>query len=254
MRKAYLVVLAVAGAAALGFFAQHWLDGDGQPAVGEAATVQAGASAEPAAEPLTDAAAAAIASETAPAPVIPDALPRFQLADREGRMRSLQDWAGRPLMVNYWATWCAPCRREIPLLNALRSEGLAPKLEVIGIAVDFRDDVLAYAGETPIDYPLLIGEEDGLEAVQLMGMHAAFPFTVFADSQQRILTVKVGELHRDEAELILARLAAVDGGRETIAQAKTKLDTALKDLATLKATKEGVSAAKAASSGTVPAG
>src|SRR5690606_10336557 len=170
-----------------------------------------------------------------PAPTVPDTLPSFALADTEGKMRSLADWAGRPLMINYWATWCAPCRREIPLLNQLRAEGLAPRLEVIGIAVDFREDVLAYAQETPIDYPVLIGEEEGLAAVQAMGMQPAFPFTVFADSQQRILTVKVGELHRDEAELILTRLAAVDAGTLTQADARTQIDAGLKELAARRA-------------------
>jgi hypothetical protein len=106
---------------------------------------------------------------------------------------------------------------------------------VIGIAVDFRDDVLAYAGETPIDYPLLIGEEDGLAAVQAMGLQPAFPFTVFADSRQRILTVKIGELHRDDAELILDRLAAVDAGTLPLAQARAEIDAGLQELAVRRA-------------------
>ena len=73
--------------------------------------------------------------------------------------------------------------------------------------MDFRDDVLKYAAETVIDYPLLIGEEAGLEAVKAVGMQPAFPFTVFADSKQRIVALKVGELHQDEADLILDRVA-----------------------------------------------
>ena len=76
--------------------------------------------------------------------------------------------------------------------------------------MDFREDVLKYAEETVIDYPLLIGEEDGLAAVKAVGMQPAFPFTIFADSQQRIVALKVGELHQDEADLILDRVA--DGG------------------------------------------
>ena len=119
----------------------------------------------------------------------------------------------------------------------------------IGIAVDFRDDVLAYDKETPINYPLLIGEEDGLAAVTAMGMQPAFPFTVFADSQQRIVTVKVGELHRDEAELILGKVAAIDAGTLELAQAKGELEAGLKELAARRATEEA-----AAASGTDAAG
>ena len=48
--------------------------------------------------------------------------PQFELADRDGKKRKLSDWAGRPVVVNFWATWCGPCRREIPLLNKVRAE------------------------------------------------------------------------------------------------------------------------------------
>lgn len=225
MNKAALVIPAVAIAAVLGVLAQRWVAG--RDAAGSAV----------AEAPLVAASGedAASAAEGEPAPAVPDTLPAIALADPEGRMRSLADWAGRPLMINYWATWCAPCRREIPLLNELRTAGLTPDLEIIGIAVDFREDVLAYAQETPIAYPLLIGEEDGLAAVQAVGMQPAFPFTVFADSQHRILTVKVGELHRDEAELILGLLAAVDAGTRTLADARAEIDAGLKDLAARRA-------------------
>src|SRR5690606_29476300 len=109
---------------------------------------------------------AGIKIEGADAKPVPHLLPAFALPDSDGTVRNLDEWAGRPLMVNFWATWCGPCREEIPLLNELRAEALAPNLEVIGIAVDFRDDVLAYTQETPIDYPVLIGEEEGFMALQ----------------------------------------------------------------------------------------
>ena len=163
---------------------------------------------------------------------MPEVLPQFELLDRDGKLRTLRDWAGRPMAVNYWATWCAPCRREIPLLNKLRRERASQKLEIIGIAVDFREDVLKYAAETVIDYPLLIGEEDGLEAVKAVGMQPAFPFTVFADSRQRIVALKVGELHQDEADLILDRIADIDAGRLELSAARDQISEGLKALAT----------------------
>jgi thiol-disulfide isomerase/thioredoxin len=226
MKTVWIVVPAVAAAAVLGFSAQRWLGGSSEPVSAEVA-----AGTTDAASPLADDATATSA------PTIPATLPQFELADRDGRMRTLGDWSGKPLLVNYWATWCAPCRREIPLLNELRAPGNPHGVEVIGIAVDFREDVLAYASETPIDYPLLIGEEDGLTAVTAMGMQPAFPFTVFADSKQRILTVKVGELHADDAELILSRLTALDAGRLPLEQARAEIDAGLKELATRRAAK-----------------
>ncbi len=158
-------------------------------------------------------------------------LPQFVLADRDGKPRKLAEWAGHPLAVNYWATWCAPCRREIPLLNKLRQDRAAQKLEIVGIAVDFREDVLKYATATKISYPLLIGEEEGLAAVKAMGMQPQFPFTVFADSKQHIIALKVGELHQEDADLILDRVADVDAGRLDMAAARQQITEGLKTLA-----------------------
>ena len=91
-------------------------------------------------------------------------------------------------------------------------ESKAQNAEIVGIAVDFREDVLKFVQETPLQYPLLIGEEDGLAAAEAFGMGMAFPFTVFVDSQNRILTVKIGELHEDEANFAFDRLHDIDNG------------------------------------------
>ncbi len=235
MKRGVVIGVAIGIAAALGVFVQRQLG------VAEAPAVQVAAAAT---EPQAAATGSATAEPAAaPAPAIPDTLPQFELADRDGKMRRLGEWTGRPMLVNYWATWCAPCRREIPLLNELRAEHSGQKLEVIGIAVDFREDVLKYAQETTISYPLLIGEEDGLAAVQAVGMQPAFPFTVFADSQQRIVALKVGELHRDEADLILARVARVDAGTLPLKQAREEITEGLKELATRRATAKAAPAA-----------
>ncbi len=152
---------------------------------------------------------------------IPERRPEFTLDDVAGVPRSISEWDGRPLMINFWATWCPPCRREIPLLNALRAEYLDRDFEVVGVAVDFRDDVLDYLQRTEVDYPVLIGEEDGMEAARSFGMPGlGFPFTVFTDSQGRIVTLHVGELHREQAEVILGAVEDVEAGRKDLASAR----------------------------------
>lgn len=213
-----LLILAVAfGAAAAGFWAWR-LSGPLRAASEQPSVSSAPTTASAAAEP--------------PAPsAVPEVLPDFTLADRDGRPRRLADWRDQPLIVNFWATWCAPCRREIPLLVALRSERRPQNLEVIGIAVDFREEVLKYAAEIGLDYPLLIGESDGLAAVEAFGMQTVFPFTVFADRRHRILALKVGELHRDEADFILDRVRDVDSGRLSAEAARSQIASRLRDLA-----------------------
>ncbi|MGH8864124.1 MAG: TlpA disulfide reductase family protein, partial [Burkholderiales bacterium] len=143
--------------------------------------------------------------------VIPERRPEITLADRDGKPRALSEWDGKALVINFWATWCAPCRREIPMLNALASDYRGQGVEVIGIAVDFREDVLEYLQRTPIDYTVLIGEQEGLDAARAFGVEAiGLPFTAFTDSSGRIATIHVGELHRPQAEAILKLVREVD--------------------------------------------
>ena len=158
-------------------------------------------------------------------------LPGFQLADRDGQLKSLQDWPNQALIVNFWATWCAPCRREIPLLQQLQRDHGAEGFQVIGIAVDFRDKVLAYADEMKIEYPLLIGEQEALDAAAAFGVEAVgFPFTVFSDRQGRIVTAHMGELTAAQAGLILDAVRQVDSGATTPEAARASLEIALAQL------------------------
>jgi thiol-disulfide isomerase/thioredoxin len=162
---------------------------------------------------------------------VPEVLPPISMPDASGKVRNLSDWKGRPLVVNFWATWCDPCRREIPLLKQLRQERSAESLEVIGIAVDSAEAVMQYTHAIGIDYPVLIGEKDGLAAIEALGMDTVFPFTVFADRNGRIFTLKVGELHKDEAKVILDGLRDVDTGKVDLAAARQRLSAQLAQLA-----------------------
>ena len=177
---------------------------------------------------------------------VPDSLPEIMLADVQGKPTKLASFGGRPLMVNFWATWCAPCRREIPLLNKLRAQRKAQNAEIVGIAVDFREDVLKFVQKIPLSYPLLIGEEDGLAAAEAFGMGMAFPFSVFVDSQNRILTVKVGELHEDEANFAFDRLQDIDKGVLTLEAAQAAVSDAFRTMAANRAQSEATSSSPGA--------
>jgi thiol-disulfide isomerase/thioredoxin len=184
-----------------------------------------------AAAPAETVATPAVPTDAPKKRAVPDTLPDITLVDRDGKPTQLSSFGGRPLMVNFWATWCAPCRREIPLLNKIRMERKPQNAEIVGIAVDFKDDVLAFLTKTPLNYPLLIGEEDGLAAAEAFGMGMAFPFSVFVDSQNRILTVKVGELHEDEANFAFDRLRDIDRGILTRELAQQAVNDAFREMA-----------------------
>lgn len=162
---------------------------------------------------------------------IPEVIPAIALPDRDGVTRQLTDWKGRPVLINFWATWCGPCRDEIPLLKDLRHQRARDRLEIVGIAIDQRDDVLKYARAMGIDYPILIGEKDGYAAAEAFGVALVLPFSVFADSRGRIVTVKIGELHADEAAYILDRIRDVDMKRLELAAARQQIADRLRELA-----------------------
>lgn len=153
------------------------------------------------------------AAPSATAPSAIRSLPDISLQNRDGQPQSIRSWPGKSLIVNFWATWCAPCRKEIPLLMEIGREEAAAGFQVVGIAIDFRDDVLKYADEVKIDYPLLIGEQDGLAAADAFGVPSAgLPFTVFTDNQGRIVTTFMGELTRAKADILLAAIKRVNRG------------------------------------------
>lgn len=166
-----------------------------------------------------------------PAVKIPDRLPDFSLKDRDGKPTSIKTWAGKSLVINFWATWCAPCRREIPLLKALHGEWAARDVAVVGIAVDHRDQVLAYAQRLGIPYPLLIGEQDGLDAAAAFGVESpAFPFTVFTDRRGEVVALYMGELHKAQADFILSVVQTLNQDQVGLSEARRTIATGLQAL------------------------
>ncbi|HTE42789.1 MAG TPA: TlpA disulfide reductase family protein [Steroidobacteraceae bacterium] len=160
----------------------------------------------------TPAEAPAAAEE--PAKTLPDKLPEFQLMNREGKMQSIKSWPGKSLIINFWATWCGPCRKEIPLLIETHQAEAQNGFEVVGIALDFRDDVLKYAAEIKMDYPMLMGEQDGFAAANSFGVESmGLPFTVFTDNQERIVTLYIGEITKQKLAVLLDGVRQVNAGK-----------------------------------------
>jgi thiol-disulfide isomerase/thioredoxin len=176
-------------------------------------------------------------AETAPAEApaaaqLPETLPDFTLGDLQGQPRSILSWPGKSMIVNFWATWCAPCRREIPLLNEIQRQHGPEGFQIVGVAIDFRDDVVKYAQEIKIEYPVLIGEQDAMEAANKVGPSTggALPFTVFTDNQARVVLLHLGEIDKEEARILIGAVNRVNSGELTPQAART---LAAKELAAL---------------------
>jgi thiol-disulfide isomerase/thioredoxin len=170
--------------------------------------------------------------EAVPHPVVPARLPDFSLNDLSGKPTSIAAWGGKSLVINFWATWCAPCRREIPLLKTLAADWAGRDLTVVGIAVDYPDKVREFAGRFKIDYPLLIGEQDALDVAAKFGMASpAFPFTVFTDRRGEVVALFVGELHRPQADFILSQVQNLNQQRIQLPEARRAIADGLEALA-----------------------
>jgi peroxiredoxin len=185
------------------------------------------------ASPATPADFVASLEDAPPPPVkIPDHLPSFSLNDRSGIPTPIATWAGKSLVLNFWATWCAPCRREIPLLQALQGELATDGVTIVGIAVDHREEVAAFAKQLKINYPLLVGEQDALDVAASFGVKSpAFPFTVFTDRRGQVVALYMGELHRPQAALILEVVRSLNQDRLKLPEARQVIAEGLSSLA-----------------------
>jgi thiol-disulfide isomerase/thioredoxin len=137
------------------------------------------------------------------------ALAGASFLDLAGHRRNFAEWRSRVLVCNFWATWCAPCREEIPLLVSAWEKYAPQGVEVVGIAVDNAAKVAEFARTYKVRYPVLLGEADGLDLMRKLGNNGGgLPFTVFLDRKGRVATTKLGALHAAELEGILGRLTA----------------------------------------------
>jgi thiol-disulfide isomerase/thioredoxin len=162
---------------------------------------------------------------------VPDRLPAFALSGLDGKAVSSQRWDGRSLVLNFWATWCAPCRHEIPMLESLAGAWINRGVTVVGVAVDHRDAVSKFADELKVTYPILVGEEDALDLARNLGVETpVFPFTVFTDRRGEVVALYVGELREAQASLILGVIETVNRDQLPLEQARRMISDGLKGL------------------------
>jgi len=126
--------------------------------------------------------------------------PDFSLPDVEGVEQPISKWDGKVILLNFWATWCPPCRREMPAFIKLQNQFAKQGLQVIGVAIDQVDLVEAFADSIGVNYPILVGENSAINVTQDYGnQYGQLPYTVIIDRQGIVRHQKFGELTYDEA-------------------------------------------------------
>ena len=150
-----------------------------------------------------------VAAQSQAIDIVGQPLPDFEAEDLDNNQRSIREWQGQAMLINFWATWCAPCRREMPDLMALHDE-LNGQATVIGVALDFPEEVNLYVEELGIKYPILIADDlAGTRLVRDLGnAHGLLPYSVFVDRQGVISDVKLGELTLQQAKQRLHTIMA----------------------------------------------
>jgi thiol-disulfide isomerase/thioredoxin len=134
-------------------------------------------------------------------------LPQFSLLDLSNKPHDIKEWEGKVLVINFWATWCPPCLKEMPEFVALQNEYQDKGLQFIGIALDEPEPVKEFIDSHKITYPVLLGGDQGMAIAHGMGnVVNTVPFTVIIDRKGNIIQRQMGTLSREQLLKIIAPL------------------------------------------------
>ncbi len=136
-----------------------------------------------------------------------DTLPLdFQLKDMDDVLRNINEWQGKLLVLNFWATWCGPCRHEIPVFNAIQKKYAQQNVQFIGLAYDDKAAISRFTSIIPVDYPILYGDDEVMNlSVAYGNVQSILPFTVFIDDTGKLFHIAEGALTQAATESILAK-------------------------------------------------
>jgi thiol-disulfide isomerase/thioredoxin len=127
--------------------------------------------------------------------------------DLSAQPRRLSEWQGRSLLCNFWATWCGPCREELPLLDAAQQQHAHNGLQVVGIGIDNAANIREYVKVVKVGFPLLVGELQAIALMRRLGNRSGgLPFTAVLDRAGRLRHRKLGAYSAAELATEIAAL------------------------------------------------
>lgn len=127
--------------------------------------------------------------------------PAFSIKDFDDRVRHIKEWDGKIIILNFWASWCPPCKKEMPALVELQEKYGKQGLQIIGVAIDQKNLVQDFADSIGVNYVMLYGELDAVDISQRYGnQRGQLPYTIIINRQRQVVGVKRGEITKAEAE------------------------------------------------------
>jgi thiol-disulfide isomerase/thioredoxin len=140
-------------------------------------------------------------------PMISQTRPDFTMPDLTGTQRNIKEWDGKVLAVNFWATWCEPCKEEIAGFNTLQKQYGGEGFQFIGVALDDLDAVQTYLKTRTIAYPVLIGEDEAVTVASHYGDdEGVVPYTAFINRKGQIAFIQYGAMSQALARQVIESL------------------------------------------------
>ena len=128
----------------------------------------------------------------------------FSLENINGEMISIEEFKGKKTLINFWATWCRPCRKEMPMLNGVYLSENPSEFSVVGVAIDKPEKVTQFVAELGIDFPIMIGQSDAYDIMKELGNEAlTLPYTILIDNSGEVIWSKNTELKHSDMDEVL---------------------------------------------------
>lgn len=132
--------------------------------------------------------------------------PEFVLPDLDGEMQNVNQWDGQVIVLNFWATWCPPCRKEMPAFMELQEKYASQGLQFVGVALDEPGKVEDFIDTLGVDYPILVGDDEAIRVSEAYGNRlGALPYTAVIDRETTIVKTYRGEVSKKSLEKLIQR-------------------------------------------------
>jgi thiol-disulfide isomerase/thioredoxin len=133
----------------------------------------------------------------------------FSLPDNTGKQHAISEWKDKLRVINFWATWCPPCREELPIFVEAQKTYAAKNVQVLGVAIDDAEPVAAFLSKLPVNYPMLVAGQGGIElAFNLGNFASAIPYTIIVDKDNNVVFQHSGEITKLQLQAAIDKLLA----------------------------------------------